>query len=206
MESVHRRLGDLDDCPWYRQIWPWILIALPASAVIASLTTVWIAVHNRDSLVVDDYYKQGLAINRVLDRDYRAATLGLAAQGGITAANGEVTLVLSAQHADARTLPPVLRLVFYHPTLARHDRVALLQRDPASGAYQGNLQAREPGAAAGGQVPVLPAQQVHWDVVLAPAVQQAPWRLTGRLVWPGQARFELKPAGDGVASSRRNQP
>ena len=54
----------MDSQPWYRQFWPWFLIALPATVVVAGLTTWWIAAHKADSLVVDDYYKEGLAINR----------------------------------------------------------------------------------------------------------------------------------------------
>ena len=56
----------MDSQPWYRQFWPWFLIALPATVVVAGLTTWWIAAHKADSLVVDDYYKEGLAINRQL--------------------------------------------------------------------------------------------------------------------------------------------
>ena len=41
-----------DTKPWYRQFWPWFIIALPASAVVAGLTTVWIAMQTTDSLVV----------------------------------------------------------------------------------------------------------------------------------------------------------
>ena len=36
--------------PWYRQFWPWFVIALPASAVIAGLTTVWIAVTHQQEI------------------------------------------------------------------------------------------------------------------------------------------------------------
>lgn len=44
--------------PWYRQFWPWFIIALPASAVIASFLTLWLAVNNPDTLVVsDDQYR-----------------------------------------------------------------------------------------------------------------------------------------------------
>ncbi len=38
--------------PWYREPWPWFLISLPAAAVIAGLTTVWIAANSADGLVV----------------------------------------------------------------------------------------------------------------------------------------------------------
>lgn len=40
--------------PWYRQFWPWFIIALPASAVIASFFTLWLAVSNPDTLVISD--------------------------------------------------------------------------------------------------------------------------------------------------------
>ena len=45
-------MTDLDTKPWYRQFWPWFIIALPASAVVASLYTVSLAVRTTDSLVV----------------------------------------------------------------------------------------------------------------------------------------------------------
>ncbi|MDX2417718.1 MAG: FixH family protein [Xanthomonadales bacterium] len=45
--------------PWYRQFWPWFIIALPASAVIASFITLWLAISNPDHLVVtDNEYRQ----------------------------------------------------------------------------------------------------------------------------------------------------
>ena len=44
---------------WYKQFWPWFIIALPASVVIASFVTLWIAISNPDHLVVDeDEYRQ----------------------------------------------------------------------------------------------------------------------------------------------------
>ena len=39
--------------PWYKQFWPWFIIALPASAVIASFITLWLAISNPDPMVVD---------------------------------------------------------------------------------------------------------------------------------------------------------
>jgi hypothetical protein len=58
--------------PWYRQFWPWFLIALPATSVVAGLTTLAIAIRNQDSLVRDDWYKDGKAINQSLARDAEA--------------------------------------------------------------------------------------------------------------------------------------
>ena len=53
--------------PWFREPWVWLLIALPASAVLGGMVTIWIAVDSDDGLVVDDYYKRGLEINKKLD-------------------------------------------------------------------------------------------------------------------------------------------
>jgi len=65
--------------PWYKQFWPWFIIALPASAVIAGLITVYIAFDNADSLVAEDYYKRGLAINNNIHQQKKAHELGYSA-------------------------------------------------------------------------------------------------------------------------------
>ena len=65
--------------PWYRQFWPWFLILLPGTAVVASLYTLIIANQYADDLVVDEYYKEGLAINRQLKRQNEARVLELKA-------------------------------------------------------------------------------------------------------------------------------
>ncbi len=36
-----------DSKPWYKQFWPWFVISLPATAVVAGLITVVIAVQNK---------------------------------------------------------------------------------------------------------------------------------------------------------------
>ncbi len=66
-----------DTKPWYKQAWPWFLIALPSSAVIAGIATIIIATNNADSLVKDDYYKEGLAINQSIGRQKTAQSLAL---------------------------------------------------------------------------------------------------------------------------------
>lgn len=76
--------------PWYRQFWPWFIISLPATAVIASLYTVYIAFTNIDDLVNDNYYKDGLAINRHLAQDEMASQLGLEAVIVVDKISGEI--------------------------------------------------------------------------------------------------------------------
>lgn len=40
--------------PWYRQFWPWVIIAIPSMAVIGGIFTFWLAVSNPETLVVDE--------------------------------------------------------------------------------------------------------------------------------------------------------
>lgn len=45
--------------PWYRQFWPWFIIALLASSVVASFVSLWLAISHPDPLVVsDDEYRR----------------------------------------------------------------------------------------------------------------------------------------------------
>ena len=45
--------------PWYREPWPWVLIAIPALTIFASAITIWLAVSRPDPLVVDgDEYRR----------------------------------------------------------------------------------------------------------------------------------------------------
>lgn len=74
---MNRTLTHTDTVPWFRQFWPWFLILLPASVVVAALATLYIANRHADDLVADDYYKDGLAINRELEKIDRARTLGV---------------------------------------------------------------------------------------------------------------------------------
>ena len=60
-----------------RWIWPGILIAGPASVVVACIITAFFVVQHPDGLVASDYYKQGKAINAQLAQLHRAEELGL---------------------------------------------------------------------------------------------------------------------------------
>lgn len=122
--------------PWYRQFWPWFLIALPATSVVAGLTTLAIAIRNQDSLVRDDWYKDGKAINQSIARDAKATELGITANLEMDNVTGDVFVTLSGQKALPAT--ELVTLTLSHPTLADQDQtVALTVR--ADGKYQGAL-------------------------------------------------------------------
>jgi hypothetical protein len=39
--------------PWYREPWPWVLMAIPLLAVAASAVTLWLAISHPDYIVVE---------------------------------------------------------------------------------------------------------------------------------------------------------
>lgn len=146
--------------PWYREPWPWILMAGPFAVVVAGLVTAWIAVANDDPLVVDNYYKEGLAINRVLERDQAAARGGYRAQVMLSQDGARVRVHLTGG-APAR-----LRLALVHPTRADLDRTVELHAQQA-GWYEGEIRA---------------AAAPRWRVVVEDT--EGRWRLSG--VWRPQ--------------------
>lgn len=67
---------------WYEEPWAWFVIAIPLGTIVICSVLITIATTTSDGLVADDYYKRGLEINKVLDREARAAELGLALSVG----------------------------------------------------------------------------------------------------------------------------
>jgi hypothetical protein len=104
--------------PWYKQFWLWFILFLPACAVVASITTVVIAFKNDDSLVKDNYYKAGKAINQDLSQQEEASRLGLTATVTIDPLVGELLLVLDG-NLDTAAQP--LQLDIIHPLDAERD-------------------------------------------------------------------------------------
>lgn len=123
-----------DTLPWYREPWPWLLMAGPVAVIFAGIATVWIAISSSDGLVVDDYYKQGLAINQTLQRDALAMHRGYRGEAKFDARERSVVLKLTA--AEGAPLPDALTLRIVHPTRAGQDRLLLLRRS-GTGVYQG---------------------------------------------------------------------
>ncbi|HET9764198.1 MAG TPA: FixH family protein [Casimicrobiaceae bacterium] len=62
-----------DPPPWYRERWPWLLMAGPFAVIVAALASAWLAARSDDGLVAQDYYRQGLLINRKLQQPLRPA-------------------------------------------------------------------------------------------------------------------------------------
>lgn len=128
--------------PWYRQRWPWLLIAGPAIVVLSSFVTLWLAASTDDGVIADDYYKRGLLINREIERTARAEAMQLGAVLRV-APDGAATLELGG-FADPDAAPVTVRVLVAHPTRAGQDRVVTLERGPA-GVYVGAIMSRRAG-------------------------------------------------------------
>ncbi|MDM8560457.1 FixH family protein [Candidatus Parabeggiatoa sp. HSG14] len=111
---------------WYQEPFVWLLILFPASAVIGGIITISLAISSSDGLVVDDYYKQGLEINRVLKRDKAALKHGLQAILTVNAGNQFIHLTLNAN--DSYKLPKAIMLQFSHSTRSGFDKQVMLKR------------------------------------------------------------------------------
>lgn len=144
--------------PWYRHRWPWILMAGPAIVVVAGIGTAVLAVETDDGVVADDYYKQGLAINRTLEREQHAKDLAVAATLQF---NEEATRARVVLASHASTPPPALKLSLIHPTRAGEDQVIALA-PIAPGVFEG---------------PMTPPHAGNWEVQLEDG--PATWRLEG---------------------------
>lgn len=159
--------------PWYREPWPWLLMAGPVAVIIAGIATTWIAVVSSDGLVVDDYYKQGLAINQTLERSALAAARGYRAEAVLAGEGRSISLRLVS--SAGAPLPETLQLRITHPTRAGRDgRILLRQRGP--GRYEG-------------VVPVLTAGR--WILILED--MSFSWRLGGTVTMPAQTTITLLP-------------
>jgi hypothetical protein len=58
--------------PWYRQLWPWLLILPPAAAVVGGALTYYLAVTRPDALVRQDCVQDGMAMKCGETDEHRA--------------------------------------------------------------------------------------------------------------------------------------
>ena len=125
--------------PWWQHRWPWIILFMLSSVIVACMVTIYIAVTTRDSLVADDYSKHGRGINQRLEKDQKALSLGVVASlsyAKVNASTFELTIALElpkqedqgSNNLTGGNSPAFLILELSHPTLAQLDRNLVLRR------------------------------------------------------------------------------
>lgn len=118
-----------DTLPWYRQFWPWFIIALPATAVVAGLYTVWLSMQTTDSLVVRSDVGMNVVAEQHRAAENRAVLMGLKALVDINSASG--VILVTVLSSDAPAAEASLALEFIHPTFAQRDLRVELAPAPA---------------------------------------------------------------------------
>ena len=147
--------------PWYKQFWPWFLIALPLCVVIASFTTLVIFSNNSVSLVAKDYYKKGKGINIDLSRIKVANSLELSAS--VSTIGKTVQIKFDKGQLE---LYPALSIAFTHRTLAGKDFQKIISSD-ANGHYRINLDSEITGP---------------WFLQIQPHTKE--WLIQGKVTFP----------------------
>jgi hypothetical protein len=77
--------------PWWKFGYVWMVFAGPGVVIIASFITLYLAVTRPDPVIAEDYYQQGLDINKTVDTQGNTASLAPAmlarnhAQTGVVA-------------------------------------------------------------------------------------------------------------------------
>jgi|AntDeeMetagen681_2_1112603.scaffolds.fasta_scaffold00005_87 hypothetical protein len=166
--------------PWYREPWPWVLIAIPASAVIWSVFLIFVSFDQQVSMVEDDYYDEGMGINRELSRDIEAANLGLTAEVDFSADKHlDITL-----KSDQQRNWDKLKVELLHPTLGDRDQSVTAQRT-GTGQYRARINGLSKG---------------RWYVDIRNGDNE--WRLKGELALPREEPLVLKPIREARVNDR----
>ncbi len=156
--------------PWYKVPMVWLILAIPLTAVILGGVMLYLSIISFDGMVVDDYYKVGKEINRVLKRDKAAMNHGLRAQVGLN--DEQITLFLASN--NTYNPPPTLEVHFYYATKAGLDKATFVERKQ-EGVYTGTI----------GKL-----QQGRWNV----QIEADDWRLIGSMRTPDQDQIIIEPA------------
>lgn len=157
--------------PWYRHRWPWLLMLGPALVIVGGVNLGWLAYSRQDAMVVDDYYKQGKAINQDLRRDRAATAMRLALDARYDPKGETLSGALTSFGAP---LGKPFRIHLAHATQPDKDRKVDVVPD-GEGRFQVAL-------------PML--ERARWQVVVEGG--QRDWRLATAWHWPQQQELAIK--------------
>ncbi|AJQ94602.1 FixH family protein [Gynuella sunshinyii] len=164
-----------DSAPWYKQVWLWLVLAPLIVVICASFLMLYLAISSNDGVVVDNFYKDGLAIKVREQQDEYATSRNI--QARMSLENQIIRLSLSG---NLDTLPAQLSLQIIFPTQASKDVNIVLTN--SGGIYTGALSEAVSGRRL---LQIQPADENnHLNDF---------WRLHGEAVFPLNEQVFLKP-------------
>lgn len=86
-----------NNAPWWKFGHVWLVISGPLIVVIAGCITLYLAITSPDPIVSEDYYRNGIEINKTLDSRTEGANLAPAMQARNHAQTGVVPTLKSPQ-------------------------------------------------------------------------------------------------------------
>ncbi|WP_196137946.1 FixH family protein [Aliikangiella sp. G2MR2-5] len=147
--------------PWYKEFWPWLVFSIPFLTVVAGVATYFIAADQPHSMVKDNYFKEGLAINRAIKKVNAAKELNLVAEIKLDRSNGLISAKLNQDIQSNQ-----ITILLSHPTRSERDH-----QIPLDGISQSEYI---------GQLPEL--SKAYWYIQISPNSEQ--WILKSRFHYP----------------------
>lgn len=166
---------------WYKEPWLLLVAGGPAVVVCASLYTGFVAMRGADKVVAEDYYRQGLMINKDIQRDASARELQLVATISADPAAGRLRMQLSGKGV----LPDRVQLSLANAATGGNSVNEIIRRLPMKQTAPGNYEA---------DLKMLSNLSSGSVKLFHIKVETTDWRLTGDWFDPGQRVAQLNAA------------
>lgn len=166
---------------WYKEPWLLLVVGGPLIVVCASIFTGVLAWRGSDKVVAEDYYKQGLMINKDLLRDAKARELQLSASISLDLAANRLKMSISAN----KDLPDTVQVSLASSGGRTSSVSEVIRRLPMKqirpGEYEGDMNAASNSS-------LTSVKLLHVKV------ETTEWRLTGDWFDPEQRLVHLTAA------------
>jgi hypothetical protein len=166
---------------WYKEPWLLLVVGGPLIVVCASIYTGILAWRGSDKVVAEDYYKQGLMINKDLQRDAKARELQVSAMISLDLAANRLKMSLSANQVLPDTVQMSLASSGGKTTSVTEVIRRLPMKQVRPGEYEGDINADSNFSIATGKL-------------LHIKIETTEWRLTGDWFEPQQRQAHLTAA------------
>ncbi|MER2493034.1 FixH family protein [Catenovulum sediminis] len=164
-------MNQTDVRPWYKEPWPWVLIAIIVLPMLVAAVRMSIYSEYQVEMVVDDYYKKGKAINQEFDRETLARDYGIA----IFAEVSDQQILLDVNRNQKAPQIASLIVSFYHSTQSHKDQ-QVMATARADGIFSADL---------------LKATEGKWQLTIEP--HDKSWKVQKVVQLPHQGKILITP-------------